>query len=292
VEFFNIRDIENLTGIKAHTLRTWEKRYGMVTPINTLGKQRIYDNKNLKHILRISTLYHGGFMISKIAEMSMDEIAVKTLNLEQKTNFEVFINRFIEFTIDMDEMAFKQLFSELRESIDEKELFLHIIFPLLQRIGNLWMIGNILLIQEHFAFNLIRTELICSIDRIQRNNKKVNQKIILFCPENEYHELPLLFINLLLKKNKLDVIYLGPNVALETLKVGIEKTAPTLLFSYMITNFIEVDINHYINNLSEVAKDCKVFCAGPGFKSVEKIPSGTTVLQTVDELIKFTEQLN
>ena len=112
--------------------------------------------------------------------MSMDEIAVKTLNLEQKTNFEVFINRFIEFTIDMDEMAFKQLFSELRESIDEKELFLHIIFPLLQKIGNLWMTGNILLIQEHFAFNLIRTELICSIDRIQRNNKKVNQKIILF----------------------------------------------------------------------------------------------------------------
>ena len=292
MQFFNIRDIENLTGIKAHTLRTWEKRYGMFMPLNTPGKHRMYDNNDLRHILRISTLYHGGFKISKIAEMSLEDIATKTLNLEKKTNFEVFINRFIEFTIDMDEKAFKQLFSELRESIDEKELFLNIIFPVLQRIGNLWMIGNILPIQEHFASNLIRTELICSIDRIQRNDKTVNQKIILFCPENEYHELPLLFINLLLKKNKQDVIYLGPNVALETLKMRIEKTAPTLLFSYMITNFIEVDINHYINNLSEVAKDCKVFCAGPGFKSVEKIPSGTTVLQSVDELIKFTEQLN
>jgi hypothetical protein len=74
--------------------------------------------------------------------------------------------------------------------------------------------------------------------------------------------------------------------------MGIEKPAPTLLFIYMITNFIELDINHYINNFYEVAKDCKVFCAGPGFKSVEKKPSGTKVLQTVDELIKFTEQLN
>ena len=134
MQFFNIRDIENLTGIKEHTLRTWEKRYGMVMPLNTPGKHRMYDNNDLKHILRISTLYHGGFKISKIAEMSMDEIATKSLNLEQKTNFEVFINRFIEFTIDMDEKAFKQLFSELRESIDEKELFLHIIFPVLQRI--------------------------------------------------------------------------------------------------------------------------------------------------------------
>ena len=120
MQFFNIRDIENLTGIKAHTLRTWEKRYGIIMPLNTPGKHRMYDNNDLKQILRISTLYHGGYKISKIAGMSLDEMSINTLQLETKTNFEVFINRFIEFTVDLNEAEFKKLFSELRESIDEK----------------------------------------------------------------------------------------------------------------------------------------------------------------------------
>ena len=178
MQFFNIRDIENLTGIKAHTLRTWEKRYGIIMPLNTPGKHRMYDNNDLKQILRISTLYHGGFKISKIAGMSLDEMAINTLQLERKTNFEVFINRFIEFTVDLNEADFKKLFSELRESIDENDLYLHIIFPVLFRIGNLWMLGNIMPVQEHFASNLIRSSLINSIDKVKSGNRKSSAKVV------------------------------------------------------------------------------------------------------------------
>ena len=92
---FTIRDIENLTGIKAHTLRTWEKRYGIIIPPTLPGKHRVYDNNDLKHILRISLLYHYGFKISKIADMSVEEMMAATIQIEKKSNFEVFINRLI-----------------------------------------------------------------------------------------------------------------------------------------------------------------------------------------------------
>ncbi len=291
MQFFNIRDIENLTGIKAHTLRTWEKRYGILMPLNTPGKHRMYDNNDLKHILRISTLYHGGYKISKIAGMSLDEVITNTLQLETKTNFEVFINRLIEFTIDMDEKEFKQLLADLRESIDEKELYLHILFPVLQRIGNLWMIGNLLPIQEHFASNLIRSELICSIDKIKSREKRGRHKVVLFCPENEHHELPLLFLHYILKTNKVEVIYLGPDVALKTIEDCIEKTNPTMAIGYMITNFADLDANKFLNHLATVTKDCSVYCAGPGFKTVEEIPDGTNLIKSFEELIKFSENI-
>jgi len=291
VQFFNIRDIENLTGIKAHTLRTWEKRYGILMPLNTPGKHRMYDNNDLKQILRISTLYHSGYKISKIALMSQDEMAINTLHLEKKTNFEVFINRFIEFTVDMDEEEFKKLFSELREAIDEKDLFSHIIFPLLYRIGNLWMIGNLLPVQEHFASNLIRSILIKSIDGINYKTVSKRKKVLLFCPENEHHELPLLFLQFIFKQQGTQVIYLGPNTKLETLAYTIEKLQPTHAFAYLITNFAELDINVYIKTLSRITQNCKLFCGGPGFKEANEIPAKTTVFKNFETLIKTADTI-
>ncbi len=291
MQFFNIRDIENLTGIKAHTLRTWEKRYGIVMPLNTPGKHRMYDNNDLKQILRISTLYHGGFKISKIAEMSLDEIAINTLQLERKTNFEVFINRFIEFTVDLNETEFKKLFSELGESLDENDLYLHIIFPVLFRIGNLWMLGNIMPVQEHFASNLIRSSLINSIDKIKVGVRKSGVKVLLFCPKNEHHELPLLFIQLVLKQKGVEVYYLGANTNLDTLDYTLQKMLPTHVIAYMITNFAELDVNQYIKSLGRILRKAKLLCGGPGFKSVEVKQLNTVFFNSFNALIKAVETI-
>jgi DNA-binding transcriptional MerR regulator len=291
VQFFNIRDIENLTGIKAHTLRTWEKRYGIIMPLNISGKHRMYDNNDLKQILRISTLYHGGFKISKIAGMSLDEMVINTLQLERKTNFEVFINRFIEFTVDLDESEFKKLFSELRESIDENDLYLHIIFPVLFRIGNLWMLGNIMPVQEHFASNLIRSSLINSIDKIKSGSRKSTAKVLLFCPKNEHHELPLLFIQLVLKQKGIEVYYLGANTNLDTLDYTLQKLLPTHVIAYMITNFAELDVNQYIKSLGRILRKAKLFCGGPGFKAVEVKQTNTVFFNNFNALIKAVETI-
>lgn len=291
MQFFNIRDIENLTGIKAHTLRTWEKRYGIIMPLNTPGKHRMYDNNDLKQILRISTLYHGGYKISKIAGMSLDEMAFNTLHLERKTNFEVFINRFIEFTVDMNEAEFNKLFSELRESIDEKNLFLHIIFPVLQRIGNLWMVGNILPVQEHFASNLIRSSLINSIDKSKSKTKKSATTILLFCPENEHHELPLLFIHYILNVHGIQVIYMGTDFHIDNLEFTVKKMKPDYVLAYLITNFADLDINNYVNKLAAVSNNAKLLCGGPGFKGVQHTPKNTKVFYGFDELITTMESM-
>lgn len=292
MQFFNIRDIENLTGIKAHTLRTWERRYGIIMPLNTPGKHRMYDNNDLKQILRISTLYHGGFKISKIAGMSLDEMAINTLQLERKTNFEVFINRFIEFTVDLNEVEFKKLFSELRESIDENDLYLHIIFPVLFRIGNLWMLGNIMPVQEHFASNLIRSSLINSIDNAKSGERKSEAKVLLFCPENEHHELPLLFIQLLLKQKGVEVFYMGANTKIDTLDYAIRKLRPTHVIAYMITNFANLNLNQYLDNLVIVLRKAKLLCGGPGFKAVEVKHLDATIFNSFNALIKEIETID
>ncbi|MFM1757058.1 MAG: hypothetical protein RL621_2047 [Bacteroidota bacterium] len=292
MQFFNIRDIENLTGIKAHTLRTWEKRYGIIMPLNVPGKHRMYDNNDLKQILRISTLYHGGFKISRIASMSLDEMAINTLKLERKTNFEVFINRFIEFTVDFNEIEFKKLFAELSESIDQKDLYLHIIFPVLYRIGNLWMLGNMMPVQEHFASNIIRTCLINSIDHVKLGERKQKVKAILFCPENEHHELPLLFIHLVLKLNGTEVFFMGANTQLDTLTYSIEKIQPTHIIAYLITNFADLDINSYLKKLESISKEVKIICGGPGFKGISTVGSHTIQYSNFNDLIKAVENLN
>jgi len=289
VQFFNIRDIENLTGIKAHTLRTWEKRYGIIMPLNTPGKHRMYDNNDLKQILRISTLYHGGYKISKIAGMSLDEMSINTLQLETKTNFEVFINRFIEFTVDLNEAEFKKLFAELRESIDEKDLYVHIIFPVLHRIGNLWMIGNMMPVQEHFASNLIRSSLINSIDNINHGIKKVSSRVILFCPENEHHELPLLLLHFILKQQGVKVLYMGTNTKMEPLAYSIQKFEPSIVIAFLITNFAEMDIDQYVKKLKEVSQNATLFCGGPGFRTAMQTDNKTTICNSFKQLIQAVE---
>lgn len=291
MQFFNIRDIENLTGIKAHTLRTWEKRYGIIMPLNTPGKHRMYDNNDLKQILRISTLYHSGFKISKIAGMSLDEMTINTLQLERKTNFEVFINRFIEFTVDLNENEFKKLFYELRESIDEYDLYIHIIFPVLFRIGNLWMLGNIMPVQEHFASNIIRSSLINSIDKVNTSEKDFKKRIILFCPENEHHELPLLFIHLLLKQKGVQIFYMGANTKLASLEYTIQKIIPTHVIAYMITNFAELDVVQYTKLIGKVSGKARLFCGGPGFKANQVNQSNVTTFNSFKGLIKAVEAL-
>ena len=258
-------------------------------PLNTPGKHRMYDNNDLKQILRISTLYHGGYKISKIAGMSLDEMSINTLQLETKTNFEVFINRFIEFTVDLNEAEFKKLFAELRESIDEKDLYVHIIFPVLHRIGNLWMIGNMMPVQEHFASNLIRSSLINSIDNINHGIKKVSSRVILFCPENEHHELPLLLLHFILKQQGVKVLYMGTNTKMEPLAYSIQKFEPSIVIAFLITNFAEMDIDQYVKKLKEVSQNATLFCGGPGFRTAMQTDNKTTICNSFKQLIQAVE---
>ncbi len=290
---FNIRDIENLTGIKAHTLRIWEKRYGNIMPPTSPGKHRQYDNNDLKHILRISSLYHNGIKISHIANMSAEEIATSTVNMDGKTNFEVFITRLIEFSVDMNESAFKKLFAELKEMMGEENIYLYVIFPFLSRIGNLWLNGSVAPIQEHFCSNLIRNELLMSIDQTPRLDKNTpsKAKVILFTPEHEFHELPLLFFNLMFKKLKIQTIYLGTNINKSIVEDVTNKSGAAILFTYLITNFSDMASQQIIDQYSTYFKAMHIIFAGPGFRNVSCDHGHVHVARNTEELLDYLKKI-
>jgi DNA-binding transcriptional MerR regulator len=287
MNIFSIRDIENLTGIKAHTLRIWEKRYGIIIPPTAPGKHRIYDNNDLKHILRISSLYHKGLKISRIAEMSIEEIQKNTLSADPRSNFEAFINNLLEYTVENNETDFKRLMSELRETMGDINMYLHVVFPFLSRIGEFWLNDKIAPVQEHFCSNLIRNELILSIDRVHLNRNQKRTKVILFSPKNEHHEIPLLFCNLMLKSRNIDTLYLGVDTHESVLSSVVNKTKPDWLLSYLITNFTDADINEYVKNISHSFSQHNIILAGPGFKNAVAVNEKVRITRSMNELVNF-----
>ena len=276
---FNIKDIENLTGIKAHTLRIWEKRYGIIMPPTPPGKHRQYDNNDLRHILKIASLYHSGIKISAIAEMTIEEINSITFTIDKKSSFDVFIQQLIDFSIDMNEHSFKKLYAELLEIMGEENLYTSIVFPFLVRIGNLWVKGKVVPMQEHFASNLIRNELIGSINRTPKLEEKNKLKVILFCPIGEYHELPLLYLQYILKKNKVRSFSLGVNTSDDLVQECLQSLSATTLLLYMITNFTPFNASDYIQGLAKRFPDKKILCGGPAFKEVTAVAPNVNLIK-------------
>ena len=291
MNLFNIRDIENLTGIKAHTLRIWEKRYSIIMPPTSPGKHRQYDNNDLRHILRISCLYHSGIKISRIADMSIEEINSFAYRVDKKTNFEVFINQLVSYSVEMNESSFLKLYSELLETMGEENLYTMIIFPFLTRIGNLWLTGNVVPLQEHFASNLIRNELIASIDRIPRSKIEDKSKVVLFCPTGEYHELPLLYLQYILKKNKIRTFFLGVNTNVEIVQQCMIKSKANNILLYMMTNFTSFNATGYLKDLAEKFPDKNIICGGPAFRDVNSITKNIQLIRDLKELVNECKKI-
>jgi len=212
---FSIKDLEKLSGIKAHTLRIWEQRYGILKPQRTDTNIRWYCNDELKNILNVSLLNNHGYKISKIAELNKAEIAEEVSKIVNcQINECEQVSSLIISMVEMDEQRFEKIISNqiLRKGFTNT--IEEVIYPFLKKIGVMWQTGSINPAQEHFISNLIRQKLISAIDgAIPLENKK-QKKFILFLPEGELHELSLLYYNYILKTNGHSVIYLGQSVPL------------------------------------------------------------------------------
>lgn len=216
---FSIVDFENLSGIKAHTIRIWEKRYQLFNPVRHGNNERLYGLGDLKKILNISFLQENGWKISKIAELSNAEITVKINELvNEKGKFDEAINAFKLAMMSFDQNLFHQTYQKLIAERNFREIFHEIFIPLLDMIGLLWQTGTISPAHEHFISQLIENKLHINIEKIQNQARLQDKTFVLFLPENEIHNLGILYIQyeLLLKGNH--SIYLGTSIPLEDLK--------------------------------------------------------------------------
>lgn len=287
---YSIKDLETLSGIKAHTIRMWEQRYGIVQPHRTDTNIRTYDGEQLKKLLNISLLNRNGLKISKIARMSQDELYHRVLDIERiNGNEEIYITGLIQAMIDTNEELFDQVISSTNTRYGFEQTMLKIIYPFLQRIGVLWLTGSINPAQEHFITNLIRQKTISAIDAIFVPRKNLKEKYLLFLPEGELHELSILFGYYILKSRNKQVIYLGQSLPLNDLDVVYNIHRPEYILSIFTSAPDTSDLQSYIDHMSTNFSESKILLTGALIEHHKPtMPPNIIFLPKVTDLIDFT----
>lgn len=260
---YSIKDLENFTGIKAHTIRIWEKRYNIVEPKRTCTNIRYYDDEDLKKLLNVSILNRNGFKISNIVNLSEETISEKILNLAQaNSDVNNQIESLVLAMIDMDENKFDKVFNTAVLNFGFEDTMLKLVYPFFEKIGVLWQIGSINPAQEHFISSLIRQKLIVAIDGIVPKIGENSRSFLLFLPEGEFHEIGLIFYHYLIKKHNHKVLYLGETVPFDALlEVSKVKKIDYLLTSF-ITPMPDEQMDELLLNLADSFNEAKLFVTG------------------------------
>ena len=259
---YSIRELEKLSGIKAHTIRIWEKRYSIVEPQRTHSNIRFYSDEDLKRIINVSLLTNHGYRISAVADMSENELNSKVNELSQTNGqAEIHIDALISAMLDMDEENFDQKLSSLESKFGFESAVTEIIYPFLEKIGILWQTGNITPAHEHFMSNLIRQKVIVSIAALPLPSKNT-LRAILFLPENELHEIGLLFYHYLVKKQGIRTFYLGQSVPHDDLKKVYEIHKPHYLITSLTSLPHPYTLNEYLDLLSKDFPTSRILASG------------------------------
>ncbi|MDF9796876.1 DNA-binding transcriptional MerR regulator [Catalinimonas alkaloidigena] len=289
---YSIRDLEQLSGIKAHTLRIWEQRYHFIEPKRTETNIRFYDDNDLKLILNIALLKDNGFKISKIAGMTEDEMLKEVFRLTEKNlRYPDQIHALTLAMIDLDEDRFEKIMATNILKLGFESTMINIIYPFLSKIGVLWQTGAISPSQEHFIANLIRQKLIVAIDGQFVSNSESQDKYLLFLPEGELHELTLLFLCYIIKARKNKVLYFGQNLPFEDLKSIYKHHKPDYILTIFTTKPPENQVDEYVEKLAKTFSTTEILLSGyqvigKNYQSFQNVKMFTRI----DHIIKFVEE--
>ncbi len=253
---FSIRDLENLSGIKAHTIRIWEKRYHLLSPERTATNIRTYSISSLQKLLNITMLYHHGYKISKIARIKEQDIPLIVKDIIAKNNVQDHaINAFKLAMINFDQTMFIRTYNGLHIERSFPEIFTEVFIPLLNELGLLWQTNTISPAHEHFITGLIKQKIQTNTDLIQHLEPTKTDKIFVpFLPENEIHEIGLLYLNYAIVRQGYKSIYLGQTIPLENLKDVMKYYDNLYFLSYFTVVPTKEHINKYILEFNEMAE--------------------------------------
>ncbi len=285
---YSIKELENLSGIKAHTIRIWEKRYGIIKPARTDTNIRYYCDNDLKRLLNIAILNRYGMRISDISKLSDSELTEKVINVSSdSSNAESNIENLIVAMVEMDEYKFNRILSRYIMHEGFENSVIRVIFPFFEKIGLLWQTGSINPAHEHFVSNLFRQKLMVAIDNIVVTESQTAKKFLLFLPEAEYHELALLFYNYLIKKSGKIVYYLGSSVPFEDVVETSKMVNPDFLFTSLTSSLNKKEVIEYLNKLSQTFPFQKIFVTGLQIKeNFTELPSNVLKVSSPLDLVE------
>ncbi|WP_301161977.1 MerR family transcriptional regulator [uncultured Winogradskyella sp.] len=292
---FSIKDLENLTGIKAHTIRIWEKRYNLLEPKRTDTNIRYYDLESFQKLLNISFLNNNGYKISKISKIDESEILelVKSIAIKDESNNHA-INSFKLAMLNFDQNLFFNTYDSLLKEKSFTYIFFEVFIPMLANIGVLWQTDTITPAHEHFISSLIRQKIIANTEKAQLKSTNDSKKtFVLYLPDNEIHELGLLYINYEIINNGYHSIFLGPSVPIDSLKDLQNYYDDITFISYFTIKPEKENVLSYLNSFTDEilkSRSSKFWILGQMLTQVnlENLPEG---IQTFENIKSLTEAI-
>jgi len=292
VAAYQINDLERLTGIKAHTIRIWERRYALIKPYRTDTNRRFYDDEQVRKLLNVTTLLSYGHKISKIASLDDEEIFRQIETGAPGTGVvyahTAYVNDLVTTMISYDEDGFEKIFSAAVLRMGLYDAMLNVIYPFLKKIGVLWSVNKAAPIQEHFASCIVRRKLMAAVDG-QLQQSKTRKKILLFLPPDEWHEIGLLFANYMMRAQGHETIYLGQNVPLDDVEKVVEGTQPHAIFTLFIAPRPVKEISDFL--VTYAKNDLPIYFSGDTglTDAVKDLPNNVHKLDNVTALTEILQ---
>jgi DNA-binding transcriptional MerR regulator len=292
---YSIKDLERLSGVKAHTIRIWEQRYNLLTPDRTDTNIRLYSDHDVKLLLNISLLIRHGGKISHLSKLSLVEISQKIIELSRSTTdktsyFEVQIDQLVLSMIEFDDARFEQTISDSVLKHGFEITMLNAIIPFLQKVGMMWLSGESSILQEHFISSLVRKNLIIAINSLPAVRDPQADSFMLFLPEGELHETGLLFSNYILKARGKKVTYMGQTLPREDVQSFCREHKPNYILTFFTAAHSVASINQYLKDLNELSGNTRVLVAGMQIHDPAiEIPTDVTFISNVMDLIQLAE---
>jgi DNA-binding transcriptional MerR regulator len=289
---FSIKDLENLSGIKAHTIRIWEKRYNLLSPERTQTNIRLYSLLSLQKLLNITLLYENGLKISKIAQLKNEEIPLKVREIiDEKSIKNNMMNAFKLSMINFDQSLFYNTYNKLVVDLSFREIFKEYFIPLLQELGYLWQSNTISTTHEHFITNLVKQKVYTNTEKVHRSEYVNNKSFVLFLPENEIHELGILYLNYELNLRGYKSIFLGQSVPIENLEPLIASNEFVEFIAYVTVEPSKEKIDKYLQKFKKKIldkKDCRLSLLGfqTQFVDLNTKPENVSVYRGFEDLIE------
>lgn len=286
---YTIKDIEKMSGIKAHTIRIWERRYGLVIPKRTDTNIRYYSDEDLRELLNISILNKNGMRISNIAELDKDEIDKRVVSLlGSSQKYDHIIDSMLLSMLKIDELALDKSFNKALKEYGFEQLIEDIIFPLLERIGLLWQTNAITPAHERFLTNILRHNFIVAIDKEVPLKKKGSNKIIFFLPEGELHEFGLLFYSYIARVKGYEVIYLGTSIPIQDLKEVQRVSQAKAFFSAHVTAIEKQELEDMFDYFRETFPNLPFYITGLQVRELNPtLPNNFFVVSTASEFKEY-----
>ncbi|WBA42231.1 MerR family transcriptional regulator [Hymenobacter canadensis] len=290
---FSISDLEQLSGIKAHTIRIWEQRYGILRPVRTATNIRTYCDDDLRRLLNVATLCSRGYRISKVAQLSEQEMeqAVIACN-DDANNYCQQVHALMAAMLAMDEVQLNQLLNGSIRRMGFEAAVLHIVYPFMQRIGVMWQAGSVNPAHEHLVTHLLRQKIMAATDSLPAVRPADVRRWVLFLPEGEMHELALLFMNFALRSRGHHVLYLGQNLPIDGLAEVCQMYQPHTVCTVLTAVPDRTQLQEFVEELRQVCASATVLLYGPVAQAESVVlPPHMVRLQMMTDFLAFADQM-